>query len=192
MTVYTIYMTIENPDPNIFVFKNFITKDESQQLLDLAINATEDEWSEYNYTERHENDEWEDRILMLHKCKKFDEGKNIIVLDIFSRIKHQINNTLNKDTYEYTGFNTIYRSKVGQEMKTHNDQGLGVKFKYGVVLYLNDNYSGGEIFYPNIQLEFKPQAYSMVLHPAHEAYRHGVKAVTDGTRYSMTTFLKLK
>lgn len=185
-------MTIINPDPNIFIFQNFITESDAKILLNIATTATEQEWSNYNYTERHENDEWENRILILDSCSNFDVTSKKIVQDSFSKIKKEINLVLNKDIYEYTGFNTIYRSVVGQAMKTHSDSGLGVKFKYGVVLYLNDNYTGGEIFYPNVNVEFKPEAYSLVLHPAHEAYRHGVKEVSAGTRYSMTSFLKLK
>lgn len=185
-------MIITNPDPNIFVIKNFIEKEEANLLVDLAKNSTSDEWSNYNYTSRNEHDEWEDRILILDKCSGFDDLNQTIVNKLFSKIKNEINTILNKDIYEYTGFNTIYRSVIGQSMKTHSDSGLGPKFKYGVVLYLNDEYVGGEIFYPNIGVEFKPEAYSLVLHPAYEAYRHGVKEVSSGTRYSMTSFLKLK
>jgi hypothetical protein len=185
-------MIIENPDPNIFVIKDFISSAEAKMLVSLAVNATQEEWSKYNYTERHKNDEWEDRMLILDHCAGFDDTTNRIVSDTFDKIKKEIGKILNKDIYEYTGFKTIYRSSIGQEMKTHNDQGLGVRYKYGVVLYLNDDYEGGEIFYPHLGIEFKPEAYSLVLHPAHEAYRHGVKAVSSGTRYSMTSFLKLK
>jgi sarcosine oxidase delta subunit len=185
-------MIITNPDPKIFVIKNFISESEAKILVDLAVNATQEEWFKYNYTERHKNDEWEDRMLMLEHCSEFLDKQNKIVSDTFNNIKKEIGKILKKDIYEYTGFKTIYRSATGQEMKTHSDSGLGPSFKYGVVLYLNGDYEGGEIFYPNIGLEFKPEAYSLVLHPAHEAYRHGVKEVSFGTRYSMTTFLKLK
>jgi hypothetical protein len=185
-------MIIENPDPNIFVIKNFIHADQATDLVNLAKTASAEEWANYNYTDRDEHNEWEDRILLLNNCSGFDEEKRQAVSTLFDKIKKEINSILNKDIYEYTGFNTIYRSVVGQAMKTHSDSGLGPKFKYGVVLYLNDDYLGGEIFYPNIGLEFKPEAYSLVLHPAHEAYRHGVKEVSSGTRYSMTSFIKLK
>lgn len=185
-------MRITNPDPNIFVIKNFISDGEAKILVDLALNATQEEWSKYNYTERHKNDEWEDRMLVLEHCSGFLDKENKTVSNIFDRIKEEIGRILNKDIYEYTGFSTIYKSITGQSMKTHSDSGLGPKFKYGVVLYLNDDYRGGEIFYPNVGVEFKPEAHSLVLHPAHEAYRHGVKAVSLGTRYSMTVFLKLR
>jgi hypothetical protein len=185
-------MIITNPDPNIFVIKDFISEDEAKILVDLAVNATEEEWSKYNYTERHKNDEWEDRMLILEHCSGFLDKQNKIVSDTFNNIKKEIGKILKKDLYEYTGFRTIYRSATGQEMKTHNDQGLGPSYKYGIVLYLNDDYQGGEIYYPHRGIEFKPEACSLVLHPAHEAYRHGVKAVSIGTRYSMTSFLKLK
>ena len=185
-------MIIENPDPNIFVIKNFIEKEHALTLVELANSASPDDWSNYNYTDRDEHNEWEDRILLLDQCINFTDEKNKIVSELFSKIKKEINLILHKDIYEYTVMSAIYRSVIGQSMKTHSDDGPSPKFKYGIVLYLNDDYEGGEIFYPNIGLEFKPEAYSLVLHPAHQAYRHGVKEVSSGTRYSMTTFLKLK
>lgn len=174
------------------MIKNFISKDDAELLVDLAKNATVDEWSKYNYTDRDDHNEWEDRILLLNQCSGFNLEVKTLVKDLFAKIQNEISSILKKDIYEYTGFNTIYRSIVGQSMKTHHDGGLGVKFKYGIVLYLNNDYQGGEIFYPHINLEIKPEAYSLILHPAHEAYRHGVKEVTEGTRYSMTSFIKLK
>ena len=185
-------MIVQNIDKNIILFKNFITQEESESLLTLASGAGTEEWAKYNYTERDEHNEWEDRILILNECSNFDKNKRLLVDDIFYRIKTEVGNFLKKDIYEYTGFDSIYRSIVGQEMKTHSDRGLGVKFKYGLVLYLNDDYEGGEIFYPNAGIELKPQACSLVMHPAHEGYRHGVKKVSAGTRYSMTSFLRLK
>lgn len=185
-------MKIKKIDPNIFMFKDFINKEESQKLINIAKNAGEEEWANYNYTEKGPNDEWDDRILMLEKCNDFDSSVKELTDDIFNRIKQSVGDVLKKDIYEYIGFNTIYRSIIGQEMKTHSDSGLGPSFKYGVVLYLNDDYTGGEIYYPNVDVEVKPEACSMILHPAHEAYRHGVKKVSAGTRYSMTSFLRLK
>jgi hypothetical protein len=184
-------MHIEKIDKNIAIFKDFITLEESTLLLNLAKNSTESEWSNYNYTQKPESDEWDDRILILDKCSGFNQELRDLVNNIFDRIKTEVYALLQKD-YDYVGFATIYRSVIGQEMKTHNDSGLGPSFKYGVVLYLNDDYDGGEIYYPNMGIEIKPEARSMVIHPAHEAYRHGVKKVLAGTRYSMTSFLRLK
>lgn len=185
-------MIITNPDPDIFLIKNFIDIEKARLLIDLAKNATEGDWANYNHTQRDHLNEWEDRILMLDKCESFDEDTDAMVTDLFNKMQKEISAILNKNIYDYIGFSSIYRSEVGQFMKTHHDGGGDVKTKYGVVLYLNDDYSGGEIFYPHKGLEFKPEACSLVLHPAHEAYRHGVKEVTSGTRYSMTSFLKLK
>jgi hypothetical protein len=76
-------------------------------------------------------------------------------------------------------------------MNPHHDGGLGPKFKYGIVLYLNDNFEGGEVYYPNLNIEIKPIANALVMHPANQIHRHGVKEVSSGIRYYMTTFIKL-
>lgn len=178
-------MQISNIDKNIFILKNFISQEEADVLLNIALNSSSSDWEQYDYIPHGEDHEWENRILML-------DPSNDTVNKIFTRIQDIINKIIGTNKYEYTGFNSIYRAQQGDFMKTHADIGLGPKFKYGIVLYLNGNYTGGEIYYPNLNIVVKPEALSLVLHPANEIYRHGVREVTLGTRYSMTSFIKLK
>lgn len=56
---------------------------------------------------------------------------------------------------------------------------------HGFVVYLNDDYEGGEIFYPNKNISIKPIARSLVMHPGNKEYEHGVTEVSGSTRYSL-------
>jgi predicted 2-oxoglutarate/Fe(II)-dependent dioxygenase YbiX len=58
------------------------------------------------------------------------------------------------------------------------------------VLYLNDEYSGGEIYYPNLDIEIKAPAGSLVIHPSDILHTHGVRKVLGGSRFTMTMFAK--
>jgi len=58
----------------------------------------------------------------------------------------------------------------------------------GVVLYLNDEFDGGEIEYINKGIKFKPIPGAVVFHPASKEYTHGVRRVDNGTRYMVTMF----
>ena len=63
------------------------------------------------------------------------------------------------------------------------------------VMYLNDNYEGGEIIFPKLLKEYHPEAGSMVSYPSLDTrFDHGVNVVTYGVRYALawcfTTDLK--
>jgi predicted 2-oxoglutarate/Fe(II)-dependent dioxygenase YbiX len=52
------------------------------------------------------------------------------------------------------------------------------------ILFCNDDYEGGELFFPNLKLEMKLPRNTLFMFPAGdiEIYKHGVKEVTQGTR----------
>jgi len=54
------------------------------------------------------------------------------------------------------------------------------------VMYLNDDYSGGEITFPNLNKEYHPQAGTWVSYPSlDQRFNHGVNKVTSGVRYAL-------
>jgi hypothetical protein len=60
--------------------------------------------------------------------------------------------------------------------------------KYATILYLNDNYGGGEIYFPQHEIEISPQAGSLLLFEGSHEYLHGVKEITFGNRYTILAF----
>ncbi len=71
----------------------------------------------------------------------------------------------------------------GSFMPAHSDHGITSR-TISSVLYLNDNYSGGELYFPYFDITFKPKAGSVILFPSNFMYVHEVKTITDGIRYS--------
>jgi len=61
------------------------------------------------------------------------------------------------------------------------------KIVFGIAIYLNDDFTGGELIYPTLGLSITPRAGSMVIHSAH--LKHQVFPVVAGERYSITTFV---
>ncbi len=60
--------------------------------------------------------------------------------------------------------------------------------KYVGILYLNNDYEGGELYFPDHNIEFKPAAYSYICFPGGVENIHGVKEITKGVRYTMVSF----
>jgi hypothetical protein len=59
----------------------------------------------------------------------------------------------------------------------------------GIVIYITDDYEGGEIVYVNKDIEFKPKSGYLVCHPGSEEYIHGVKSFSGGDRIVVTGFV---
>jgi hypothetical protein len=66
--------------------------------------------------------------------------------------------------------------------------------KYVGILYLNNDYEGGDLYFCDkdnemkTYLSFKPNAYSYYVFPGGYENIHGVSEITDGTRYTMVSF----
>ena len=60
--------------------------------------------------------------------------------------------------------------------------------KYVGILYLNDDYDGGELYFRDHDISFKPSAYSFITFPGGVENIHGVHPVKEGTRYTMVSF----
>ena len=52
------------------------------------------------------------------------------------------------------------------------------------VYYINDDYIGGEINFPEHNLKIKPKSNSLIIFPGNENYLHEVLKITEGDRYS--------
>lgn len=51
--------------------------------------------------------------------------------------------------------------------------------------YLNDNYEGGELWFPRFDLTIKPQAGDIVVFPSTYIYEHASQDMISGTKYSV-------
>ena len=69
-------------------------------------------------------------------------------------------------------------------LPAHQDQGISSRV-LSVLLYLNDDYEGGEIEFRHSKLKFKPEAGSVLFFPSNFLYVHEVYPVTKGPRYAL-------
>jgi predicted 2-oxoglutarate/Fe(II)-dependent dioxygenase YbiX len=80
----------------------------------------------------------------------------------------------------------------GVQLKAHTDQHTDPSIRYATIIYLNDNYNGGELFFANKDLEIKPRAGSLVVFPGTDEFNHGVRHVKSGPiRYVLVGFIKV-
>lgn len=111
------------------------------------------------------------------------------ILSVTNQIKQRIadyiqgkfNNLAHCDTIDFV------RWQDGKEMPPHRDaMDIYMYRDWGSVLYLNDNYEGGHTYYPELNIDVKPRAGSLVVHEGDAL--HGVKSVFGNTRYTIASF----
>lgn len=87
----------------------------------------------------------------------------------------------------------IKKWNKGQYMGPHFDGQDGNKdLAFSLVAYINDDYEGGEIHFPNQNVTIKPQAGSLIMFPSQEPFIHEVKPIISGTRYMSPAHVYIK
>jgi hypothetical protein len=79
------------------------------------------------------------------------------------------------------------RYNPGQHFSIHADHGFSYSCTVSSVIYLNDDYEGGELWFPYLDINFKPQAGDIIIFPSTFIYAHASLKVTSGTKYSAVT-----
>lgn len=79
------------------------------------------------------------------------------------------------------------RYTQGQHFQVHSDHGFSYTCTVSSVMYLNDEYEGGELWFPYLDLTFKPEAGDVVFFPSTYIFAHAAKPVSSGTKYSAVT-----
>lgn len=196
---------VEELIPGVLLVKDFITEQELSELLDIIKNTPEEDWLiEYTTNlkrfclEKFGRDDVENLV----KEGKFEitqgwEDKNLSLKDykITALINTRLENILYKakPDSELASIKTLQRMQKGVQLKAHTDQSTDPAIYYAQILYLNDDYEGGELFFVNKDFKVKPKPRSLLVFPGTEEFEHGVNFVKDGPiRYVMVSFLRAK
>ena len=180
-------MNILKLDNEIFLCKDFLTIDECHIFCDVAQQVSEDEWKIAN----PEKKQWfSNRIFSILNSEWAMDLCGELLVDVEKRYREVFNNLIPDKSLKFVDNKAIYKAGPGMHMPSHHDVGGNPKVTHGIVTYINDTYTGGEIYYPKISISLKPEAGSMVIHPSDLKHTHGVKKVIAGTRYSMANFIE--
>jgi hypothetical protein len=95
---------------------------------------------------------------------------------------------IHEPIYWNEGFNVL-KYQTGQEYKAHYDGGTSTKRAVSPIVYLNDEYTGGEIEFVNFDITIKPEPGMLVIFPSNYAYTHIAHPVKTGTKYAIVTWL---
>ena len=166
--------SIGNSIDNILIINNFMT-DEDCNAIVKNLDVT---------TALRSNDVyWENKIFAEFSFPK--ECKTILKknrINAHKLIKEKFGNSLLPNSMNQH----IVRWPTGPGMKEHIDDEAKERSHYHIasVLYLNDDYEGGEIHFPQHNLSIKPKRGDLLIFPGNQYYSHEVKEILSGERFT--------
>jgi len=188
----------EEIEDGIYVIKNALTVEEVTYLRDIAESTTEDGWkanylrelrlqgvSVYGeddtenveaYVQRNINEYWIDKTITIPDSD--------LCANIVNRIKPFF-----EGKYDLQALSEIQRQYEGQGLDEHYDGGYDERILRAIIFYVNDDFTGGQLYFPDRKFEYSPTAGDFITFPASKDYVHGVRLVGVGPgRYAMAGF----
>lgn len=176
------------------VIENFLNKDE----LNFLLQYSQDSQELYD-SHQSSHEFWNKRCIYFHSIpnKKVQD----LVFESTTKMRDIIqSNNIICTNFLYAEYPQFVKWEPGWQLTPHCDNcepdGITPNAtpwrSHGGVIYLNDDFDGGEIFYPKLNKEIRPKPGMMVIHPAGLPYLHGIKKVTQGVRHTISVFFTYK
>jgi predicted 2-oxoglutarate/Fe(II)-dependent dioxygenase YbiX len=186
---------------NIVSLENFMTEEELVRLNNFIRNNENWDYTETHYNENgtvtYDADYWADRVATYPTIEKSDPEIPKLIEKMVARLKVEVDNFFGVDANPTSP--AMVRWLPGQlqmphadkELHTGPDAGQPNDFPYydlAGLFYINDDYEGGELYFPNQGIQFKPKAGAAYFFPGDKNYIHGVTEIKSGIRYTVPFF----
>lgn len=172
-------MKINKISKDLYEIENFITEEQNEKVFDFFSSLNEEDWfmpapGEENYKDT------------LWYGRQFHGNRPKVFYDITDSVS-SLFFTLMEPFHL-----SIQRYKKDDFINQHRDYwlyDLPYHIRYGICIYFNDDYSGGELEYPELGITHKPKARSLVIHGGNILHR-SLPVTSDSVRYFSTGFVK--
>lgn len=186
---------------NIVSLDHFITGEELYKLNSFIRGNTVWDVTETQYNDNgtviYDSNYWEDRVITQQNIDKVDPKINNIIKGMVHRLKIKVDDFFQVDALPTPP--AMVRWLPGQLQMPHADKELHSGpdagkpndfpwYDIAGLFYINDDYEGGELYFPNQGIQFKPKAGSAYFFPGDMNYIHGVTEVKSGIRYTVPFF----
>lgn len=160
----------------ITVLDNFISSTDAELLINEIKNPSEiNPYPDY-YTKRYGGTAFPYNNNVQTILKKYSTLANM---------QHKHLNGYYDPIYTFKAFGSWW--VPGTKGDVHTDaQDPEPWIEWSTVVYLNDEYTGGQIYFPKQRFSYQPKKFSAVFFPsAGTEYVHGITEVLSGNRFTM-------
>lgn len=171
---------------NIKIIKNFIPKND----IDLLVMYG---WC---FSDYKKNNNWPNGFLIPDKIKDLVldyENRMIAAAEKFYNRKFEKDRSMDFSYREEGSFVEKHSDNIKSEKdfaKKINTDNLAWSGHLSIIGYLNDNFSGGEIYFPEQDFEYSPKAGDIIMFPGNIFYEHEVKKFHGEKRITMSIWTR--
>lgn len=182
----------------IYKIDNFLTAEEMSILRAQADGTPREGWEEQYrkllwdqgalihgennheeieaFIDRNQSQYWDDKVIPINDASVRD-SINQKLLPFF------------EGSYDLDLIVDIQRQYPGVGLDEHVDAEYDKNLKLAVAVYINDDFTGGELYFPKLEFEIKPTAGSCIIFATTDEYLHGIRPLGPGaSRYAMVVF----
>lgn len=167
----------------ILVIEDLISNEEAEILIDAAKNL--DIWES--------NTKYKNKYTIEESLKSESPLAYQTLYEVTNRFKDKIANFFDAEIKTFN--RPISKWDIGGSQKPHADKewadGTPAEPNYndiGSVIYLNDDYTGGELYFTQHDIKIKPKYRSGIAFPGDMYFLHGVTPVQETARYTIPIF----
>ena len=164
---------IGNSSENIKVINNFVSEEECKNIIKFITLFK---------TPKEQTIQWDNEFKPVTVRRDYNDEKSA------HKYKEEVQNIME----DFYGVKLIFKSTnisrwdEGNKLDLHvDDLGPTSGNHMASLIYLNDDYEGGEIYFPTHNFSLKPKTGDLIMFPGNMHYAHGVKAITSGSRYTI-------
>lgn len=189
-----------SPD-NIVEIEDFLTENELIFLNNFIRNN-----KHWDYTEDEFNEEgvqiydaayWENRVATWNTLSENAPEVISVISNIVLRLRPIVERFFNVTCWPTKPAmvrwipGTFQIPHADKELHIGEDAGKPNAFPWydlAGLFYINDDYEGGELYFPNQGIQFKPKRGAAYFFPGDMNYIHGITEITAGERYTCPFF----
>jgi hypothetical protein len=191
-------ISVENPGIGLNIYRNVFSIDDANRYIDTLesnLDGTKKyRWSEARVTQsnvpvKKARDCVDFKYKQENLGPKDETNSELIELheEIYQKLKICI-----EDYAKYWGIHVVYYEAFnfvkyegeGTHFNIHADHGPAYNCTVSAVIYINDDYEGGEIQFPRLDnYVHKPRVGDIAVFPSNYIYEHASLPMKSGTKY---------
>ena len=198
---------IDHPLSYVMIQPNVISERGLKEIMDYVKNTPGEDLSVFDSQETNKTGQ-----ISWQVDKKTRDTQIIDVEPIFPLIRelmsHAVKNFVNpfyEVEVDSSEVPQILSYEIGGHYKPHIDaEGMwnapdgemiwkkSTDRDLSFVFFLNDEFDGGDLIFPDLNVRVRPKPGMMVAFPSNHHFLHGVEPVSKGHRYSIVTWATVK
>jgi hypothetical protein len=191
-------ITISNPGLGLNVYHNTFSLDDSKRYINV-LESNLSTGSKYKWSEAQVTNS-DVPIKKARDCVDFKykqenlgprDETNSELIDLHEEIYQKLKYCID-DYAKYWGINVVYYEAFnfvkydgsGTHFNIHADHGPAYNCTVSAVIYINDDYEGGDIKFPRLDnLVYRPKVGDIAVFPSNYIYEHASLPMVSGTKY---------